>query len=280
MQRLRSATHIKFQIVYVLLESFCTFSRFEVLRLWTSRARNRHNELWIDSIKERLARVPLTQSLPLPSVPSHLLRPSKTDTMASALSTKMMIGAVRVPARSTAGQAARPIKQLVVRASTEPASTSTEASASTSGSIFYGGKTYTDEEWKKALLDGTAQMNRDDMPGNAVSGGGSTIADVMAFSGPAPEIINGRLAMLGFVAAAAAEVRTDETVLKQWAQEPTLISLTFLLFMAGSIVPLVSGKKDSLGPFTPEAEMLNGRAAMIGFAAMIAFEGVKGAALF
>jgi Chlorophyll A-B binding protein len=30
-------------------------------------------------------------------------------------------------------------------------------------------------------------------------------AEIMAFSGPAPEIINGRLAMLGFLSAVAAE---------------------------------------------------------------------------
>lgn len=102
----------------------------------------------------------------------------------------------------------------------------------------------------------------------------------MAFAGPAPEIVNGRLAMLGFVAAMAAEIRTDETVVKQWAQEPTLILLTFILFAAGSLVPIVSGKKESLGPFTPEAEMINGRAAMIGFASLLVAELVRGTALF
>jgi hypothetical protein len=36
----------------------------------------------------------------------------------------------------------------------------------------------------------------------------------------APETINGRLAMLGFVAAAAAEVSTGQGVLAQASQEP------------------------------------------------------------
>lgn len=35
-------------------------------------------------------------------------------------------------------------------------------------------------------------------------------AEIMAFSGPAPERINGRLAMLGFVAAVAAELVSGE----------------------------------------------------------------------
>ena len=37
-----------------------------------------------------------------------------------------------------------------------------------------------------------------------------TMTDVMGFSGSAPEIVNGRLAMLGFVAALAAELSSGE----------------------------------------------------------------------
>jgi hypothetical protein len=103
----------------------------------------------------------------------------------------------------------------------------------------------------------------------------------MAFAGPAPEIINGRLSMLGFVAAMAAELSSGEGVLKQWSDEPTLIALTFILFSAGSLVPMLRGSTgQKLGPFTPQAEMLNGRAAMMGFASLLAFEAVRGAPLF
>eukprot|EP00983_Pelagomonas_calceolata_P073758 1152271-Pelagomonas_calceolata.AAC.2 len=88
------------------------------------------------------------------------------------------------------------------------------------------------------------------------------LAEVMGFSG-APEIINGRLAMLGFVAALGAELSTGDSVLRQLAEEPTLITLTFILFSAASLVPAFARKKgDTVGPFTPQAEMLNGRAAM------------------
>lgn len=99
----------------------------------------------------------------------------------------------------------------------------------------------------------------------------------MAFSGPGPELANGRLAMLGFVAAVGAELSSGESVLKQWGSEPTLIALTFITFMAASLVPLTRGAKtEAFGPFTPAAEMLNGRAAMIGFAALLGAELVRG----
>lgn len=44
---------------------------------------------------------------------------------------------------------------------------------------------------------------------------------LMAFSGPAPELINGRLSMLAFVAALGAELASGEPVLRQLSEEPT-----------------------------------------------------------
>lgn len=181
-------------------------------------------------------------------------------------------------ARAFPGRSSRRASRAVrVSAGQDSKSVTSTNDATTSGTIFYGGKTYTDEQWAQALRDGSAQRNRDETRGFFSS---PSLTDAMAFAGPAPEIVNGRLAMLGFVAAMAAEIRTDETVVKQWAQEPTLILLTFILFAAGSLVPIVSGKKESLGPFTPEAEMINGRAAMIGFASLLVAELVRGTALF
>ncbi|KAL5701250.1 hypothetical protein ACHQM5_026609 [Ranunculus cassubicifolius] len=43
------------------------------------------------------------------------------------------------------------------------------------------------------------------------------LSDVMAFSGPAPERINGRLAMIGFVSAIAAELALGDDVAVQLA---------------------------------------------------------------
>ena len=104
----------------------------------------------------------------------------------------------------------------------------------------------------------------------------------MNFGGSAPEITNGRLAMIGFLAAVGAELSSGESVLRQLGDEPTLINMTFLLFIAASLIPAFTNTKpQAFGPFTPNAELLNGRAAMIGFAALLGVEFMNnGAALF
>jgi len=159
-----------------------------------------------------------------------------------------------------------------------------EDAPSTSGrdnTVFYGGNSYTEAEWTEALKTGNS-THPVAMPRTAAAAAAPSLTDVMAFSGPGPEVINGRLAMLGFVAAVAAEFSSGEGVLKQWAEEPTGIVAAFVIFMAASLVPLVqpNGQGQELGPFTAKAEMLNGRAAMIGFAALLVIEVVKGSPLF
>merc|ERR1711924_214065 len=103
-----------------------------------------------------------------------------------------------------------------------------------------------------------------------------SFGDAMAFAGPAPETINGRLAMLGFIAALGAEAASGETVFQQIGDaEPSI------LFAAASLIPTLKGvKKEKFAFFSPEAEMLNGRAAMIGFALLLAIEAKSGAAFF
>eukprot|EP00955_Chlamydomonas_euryale_P046431 353425-Chlamydomonas_euryale.AAC.3 len=103
----------------------------------------------------------------------------------------------------------------------------------------------------------------------------------MAFSGIGPETINGRLAMLGFVAAMFAELSTGQPVLQQWAEVPTVVFGTVALITVASLVPFLQGSKNNqtVGPWRPSAELLNGRAAMIGFAAMLVLESISGHAL-
>lgn len=170
--------------------------------------------------------------------------------------------------------------------------------------MFFQGKTYSEAEFEAQKAAGTLTPVEESFPIDYESVP-MTLGDIMAFSGPIPEIVNGRLvsvlqlfeffvvhthkrnftllqAMLAFVAALGAELATGESVLKQFADEPTAIILTFITFAAASLIAIVNGasKNESFGPFKAEAEMLNGRAAMIGFAALLIIEGIKGSALF
>jgi hypothetical protein len=110
--------------------------------------------------------------------------------------------------------------------------------------------------------------------------GGLSLGDAMAFAGPGPELINGRLAMLAFVAALGAEATGHVTVLRQLACQPTGVALLFVLIAAGSLVTLVEGlERPKNGFFNAAAEQLNGRAAMIGFASLLVTEKLSGHAL-
>nr|ABU98944.1 early light-induced protein 7 [Rhododendron catawbiense] len=107
--------------------------------------------------------------------------------------------------------------------------------------------------------------------------------DVFAFSGPAPERINGRLAMIGFVAAIAVELSKGEDVFAQIANGgiPWFVLTTGVLSVA-SLIPLFSGVtvESKSRPFwSSDAEMWNGRFAMLGLVALAFTEFVKGGAL-
>ena len=179
----------------------------------------------------------------------------------------------------------RTTRSFVVRAAENgatdaPAAPSSESSSSSSSStVFYAGSAYSESEWSKAVEDGVVAVAPAEPAESAVAE--MSIADLMAFSGPAPEIINGRLAMLAFVSALFAELSSGETVVSQFKDEPTGVLLTFVLFASASLIPMIQGTtREAFGPLTPKAEELNGRAAMIGFAALLIVEGVKGSALF
>ncbi|XP_043691935.1 early light-induced protein 1, chloroplastic isoform X2 [Telopea speciosissima] len=107
--------------------------------------------------------------------------------------------------------------------------------------------------------------------------------DVLAFSGPAPERINGRLAMVGFVAALGAELARGDDVIGQLMNGgiPWFLGTTVVLSLA-SLIPLFKGvtvQSKSEGIMTSDAELLNGRLAMLGLVALVFTEYVKGGAL-
>ncbi|KAL3131353.1 hypothetical protein ABBQ38_000638 [Trebouxia sp. C0009 RCD-2024] len=103
----------------------------------------------------------------------------------------------------------------------------------------------------------------------------------MKFIGPAPEIINGRLAMLGIIAAAVNEAKYSETVAQQVPHVALRLVLMTLIVSYSSLVPILKGaKSEAFGPFTPRAEITNGRAAMLGFAILAVLENKSGVPFF
>ncbi|KAI8011505.1 hypothetical protein LOK49_LG06G02962 [Camellia lanceoleosa] len=108
-------------------------------------------------------------------------------------------------------------------------------------------------------------------------------SDVLAFSGPAPERINGRLAMIGFVAAMAVELSNGEDVFAQISNGgvPWFVGTSIVLTLA-SLVPLFKGvsvESRSERIMSSDAELWNGRFAMLGLVALAFTEFVKGGAL-
>lgn len=95
------------------------------------------------------------------------------------------------------------------------------------------------------------------------------VADAMRFKGAAPEVINCRLAMLGFVAAIAVEAATGKNVIEQAQAAPLPIAGISILFIVASIIPIVRGvPRRGNSIFTADAELWNGRLAMLGIASL------------
>ncbi|KAM7279251.1 hypothetical protein ACFE04_006385 [Oxalis oulophora] len=107
--------------------------------------------------------------------------------------------------------------------------------------------------------------------------------DLFAFSGPAPERINGRLAMVGFVSAIAVELLKGQDVFSQINNGGVewFLGASVLLTVA-SLVPLFKGENvetKTKGLMNSNAELWNGRFAMLGLVALVFTEYVKGGAL-
>ncbi|CAM0150558.1 unnamed protein product [Urochloa decumbens] len=118
-------------------------------------------------------------------------------------------------------------------------------------------------------------------PANAKQAG---LWDALAFSGPAPERINGRLAMVGFVSALAVEASRGDGLLAQAGNGAGLawFAYTAVVLSAASLAPLLQGEsaeERSGGLFTADAELWNGRLAMLGLVALAATEYLTGAPL-
>lgn len=83
------------------------------------------------------------------------------------------------------------------------------------------------------------------------------------------EVINMRAAMGGFVAGAANEIMTGKTILEQVYDPACMLNASLFVGLtalgtAFTINNRLSKESEEYGPFTPDAETVNGRAAMIG----------------
>ncbi|GIL52749.1 hypothetical protein Vafri_8543 [Volvox africanus] len=105
--------------------------------------------------------------------------------------------------------------------------------------------------------------------------------DALKFNGPAPELINGRLAMVGLIAGAWEEAHSGLTLAQQAEQLPLSELLLLALWVYASLVPILKGAKmEAFGWFTPRAEITNGRAAMLGIAVLLFLEDKAGVPFF
>lgn len=73
-------------------------------------------------------------------------------------------------------------------------------------------------------------------------------ADALKFNGPAPEVINCRLAMVGFLYAASNEASSGKLVLEQFQDSPWFPLAFSTIFIWASLVPITKGaKRESFG---------------------------------
>ena len=161
---------------------------------------------------------------------------------------------VRVPA--AAALAPRRRRAMVVRAQAEDAEPATEETTTAAPSTPLTAK-----------------------PKAAASPG---LWDALAFSGPAPERINGRLAMVGFVSALAVEASRGGGLLSQAGSGSGLawFAATAAVLSVASLVPVLKGESAearSGGVMSADAELWNGRFAMLGLVALAVTEYITGA---
>ena len=113
-----------------------------------------------------------------------------------------------------------------------------------------------------------------------------SVMNTMSFGGWAPELINGRIAQIAFVAGLGAELSTGESFTTQFASHTGAIVFASGLITLASFMPNMQNADDynanpaslgkSNGPWTTSAEMTNGRGAMVGLVAMLLVEKLVG----
>lgn len=148
------------------------------------------------------------------------------------------------------------------------------------GGIPDGGKPVDERNWGQEKLNPELKAESSD-PNKRFMGSDFSASDTMRFAGAIPEVANSRLAMLGVVLALGAEVTTGKNVFQQIDAAPIPIFLTFFLFTVATAVPVFRAQpRKGNGFFSPDAELINGRVAMVGFAGLVISTFYKGSALW
>lgn len=178
------------------------------------------------------------------------------------LANSSVTAAVRVPSTSRVRSAGVvPRRSLRVRA--EEKSFADQVDEAAQGLV---------EETKKN--SGLDEAKLGQQPGNRPAATGEA-SEALSFAGLLPETINGRAAMVAMLAAFGAEVGSRQPVFDQIKSAPVLIGIAFATVIIGSIVPVVRKadlNQQGAGPFTQQAEIWNGRTAMVAFALLLTVE--------
>lgn len=86
--------------------------------------------------------------------------------------------------------------------------------------------------------------------------------------------------MLGFVFAAMAESATGQNVIEQLRSRPAFVALTVGLITIASLVPILRGvPRVGNRIFSSDAEIVNGRFAMLGIASLFWIEWLNSSAI-
>lgn len=100
--------------------------------------------------------------------------------------------------------------------------------------------------------------------------------NALRFTSPAPERINGRLAMAMFGPMVIREMNESDTIVQQLSMHHGVdwrAALACVVIVYASMVPFSKSCKDEdFGIFSVRAEKVNGRLAMLAWAAVIALE--------
>ena len=127
-----------------------------------------------------------------------------------------------------------------------------------------------------------SSSNQETSSGNqATSSYRVSLFQAMKVFGPAPERINGRLAMFMFIPMVIREMETSETILEQFSNPSYGYIAACLVLSYASMIPILKGAKDEdFGFMKVSVEKTNGRVAMLAWLTVLGLEYYAGVCFF